>query len=99
MNPANARVYVKFVDGVEVFIPVDAVLVSENIYQLLADNEFDYDDNAVLFEFGSHDVVKTHPVLATWVIRRLFGILGGNFRHAITLFRPAWACLFFEYTP
>ena len=61
MNPGNARVYVKFVDGVEVFIPIDAGLVSENIYQLLADNEFDYDDNAVLFEFGSHDVVKTHP--------------------------------------
>ena len=61
MNPANARVYVKFVDGVEVFIPIDAVLVSENIYQLLADDEFDYDDNAVLFEFGSRDVVKTYP--------------------------------------
>ncbi len=61
MNPANARVYVKFIDGVEVSIPIDAVLVSENIYQLLADDEFDYDNNAVLFEFGSHDVVKTHP--------------------------------------
>ena len=61
MNPANARVYVKFVDGVEVFIPIGAVLVSENVYQLLADEEFDYEDNAVLFEFGSHDVVKTYP--------------------------------------
>ena len=61
MNPANARVYVKFVDGVEVFIPIDAVLVSENVYQLLADDEFDYEDNAVLFEFGSRDVVKTYP--------------------------------------
>ena len=38
-------------------------------------------------------------VLATWVIHRFFGILGGNFRHAIPLFRPAWARLFFEYTP
>ena len=28
------------------------------------------------------------PVLATWVIRRFFGILGGIFRHAILLFRP-----------
>ena len=61
MNPANARVYVKFVDGVEVFIPIGAVLVSENVYQLLADEEFDYEDNAVLFEFGSRDVVKTYP--------------------------------------
>ena len=61
MNSANESVYVKFVDGVEVSIPIHAVLVSENVYQLLADDEFDYEDNTVLFEFGSHDVVKTYP--------------------------------------
>lgn len=42
MNSANAKVYVKFVDGVVVYIPIDAVPVSENIYELLANNEFDH---------------------------------------------------------
>ncbi len=59
MNSANAKVYVKFVDGVVVYIPIDAVPVSENIYELLANNEFDYDDSTILFEFGRHDIVKT----------------------------------------
>ncbi len=39
------------------------------------------------------------PVLATWVIRRLFWILGGIFHPTILLFCPAWARLFFEYSP
>jgi len=59
MNSTNSRIYIKFIDGVAVYIPIGASLVSENIYRVLPNNEFDYDDNAVFFEFGSQDIVKT----------------------------------------
>lgn len=58
MNSKFSRIYVKFIDGVEFYIPVEASFVSENIYQVMPDDEFDYDDNAVLFEFGSQDIVR-----------------------------------------
>ena len=53
-----AKIYVRFVDGTNVYIPVDARFVSDNIYQILPDSEFDYDDDATLFEFGPQDIVK-----------------------------------------
>ncbi|MBI3173995.1 MAG: hypothetical protein HYZ25_09760 [Chloroflexi bacterium] len=62
MNELTSKVYVHFLDGVEVYIPVDARLISNDSCQLISDDEFDYDDDAVLFEFGSHDIVKIKEV-------------------------------------
>lgn len=59
MNESLSKVYVRFIDGVEVYVPVEARLISGDVYQLMPDHNFDYDDNATLFEFGSHDVVRT----------------------------------------
>ena len=58
MEEVTSQIYVRFVDGVNVNIPVQARLTSNNNYLLLPDSEFDYDDDAVLFEFGIHDVVS-----------------------------------------
>ena len=51
------RVYVEFVDGVSFYIPVEATCISEDIYQILPDTEFDYEDDGILFEFGQGDIV------------------------------------------
>ena len=59
MNEVTSKVYVHFIDGVEVFIPVEARLISDDVFQLMPDPEFDYEDDTVLFEFGSQDIVKT----------------------------------------
>src|SRR5690349_20510314 len=52
------NIHVWFVDGVTVGIPVEARFISENTYQILSDSEFDYEDDAILFEFGPQDVVR-----------------------------------------
>ena|SRR5688500_4391553 len=52
------KVYVEFVDGVSVYIPVEAICISEDTYQIMPDTEFDYEDDAILFEFGSQDIVR-----------------------------------------
>jgi hypothetical protein len=59
MDQVTSKIYVRFIDGVEVYIPVEARLISDDVYQLMPDHEFDYDDDATLFEFGSHDIVRT----------------------------------------
>ena len=58
MDEVTSNIYVHFLDGVEVYIPIEARLTSDGTYQLLFDDEFDYDDDSVLFEFGSQDIVK-----------------------------------------
>jgi hypothetical protein len=52
------KVYIEFVDGVPVRIPVDATFISEGVYQILPHTEFDYEDDSVLFEFGEGDIVR-----------------------------------------
>ena len=52
------RIYVEFVDGGPVHIPVEAAFISEDIYQILPDMKFDYEDDSVLFEFGEQDIVR-----------------------------------------
>ncbi len=55
----TSKVYVRLIDGVGVFIPVEARFISHDVYQLMSDHEFDYEDDAVLFDFGSQDAVNT----------------------------------------
>ncbi len=62
MDEVTFKIYVHFLDGVEVYIPVEARLISDNLYQLMSDGEFDYDAVAVLFEFGSQDIVKVKEI-------------------------------------
>jgi hypothetical protein len=52
------KIYVEFVDGVPFCVPVEATFISEGIYQILPNKEFDYEDDSVLFEFGQQDVVR-----------------------------------------
>jgi hypothetical protein len=51
-------IFVRFIDGVDVFIPIPSLLASKEVYQLLPNPEFDYDDDTILFEYGSDDKVK-----------------------------------------
>jgi hypothetical protein len=52
------KVYIEFVDGVPVRIPVDATDISEGIYLIVPHTEFDYEDDGILFEFGQGDIVR-----------------------------------------
>jgi len=52
------KIYIRFIDGVNVLIPVEAKLLTKNHYEILPNNEFDYMDNTILFEFGIGDLVK-----------------------------------------
>lgn len=56
-DATTTKVYVRFVDGTNVAILINAQVVSDGVYQLLQDDEFDYDDNSILFEFGPGDTV------------------------------------------
>jgi hypothetical protein len=58
------RIYIRFLDGVYVRIPVEARLINDDIYQVMPNKEFeyfDYEDDGTLFEFGALDVVKVKP--------------------------------------
>jgi hypothetical protein len=57
----TTKVHVRFVDGISCVIPVNEQLVSDDVYQILQDDEFVYDDYAVLFEFDPGDIVSGKP--------------------------------------
>ena len=50
-------IYIPFIDGVEVFIPVETLLSANDNYKILPNEEFDYDDGSILFEYGEGDIV------------------------------------------
>ena len=52
------KVYIEFVDGIPVRIPIEAAFISDGIYKILPDTEFDYEEDSVLFEFGERDIVR-----------------------------------------
>jgi hypothetical protein len=54
-------VFVRFIDGVNVSIPIQSKYISENTYELLPNIEFDFNDKTILFEFGPNDIVETKP--------------------------------------
>jgi hypothetical protein len=60
-------VYVHFVDSIGVNKPVNAHVISDDIYQILLDIEYGLDiedesnDDMVLFEFGPGDIVGVKP--------------------------------------
>jgi hypothetical protein len=62
MNTTNSKVYVEFIDAAGYYFPIEASFVSENVYQLLPNDEFDYDDD-VLFAFGSQDTVRVKQLI------------------------------------
>lgn len=59
MDETTFKIYVSFVDAIECSFHAKACLISENVYQILEDEEFDYEDNCTLFEFGPQDIVET----------------------------------------
>lgn len=54
----HSTIYVRFIDGVNLKIPVQAEQVANDIYRLLPDDEFKYENSNCLFEFGPMDVVR-----------------------------------------
>ena len=62
MDEITSKIYIRFLDGVDVYIPVDTRRTSDGTYLLMPDDEFDYEDDAVLFEFGNQDVVKAKEI-------------------------------------
>ncbi|MBK6913701.1 MAG: hypothetical protein IPH11_08525 [Ignavibacteriales bacterium] len=54
-------IYVRFIDGGNVSIPIQSKYISENTYELLPNIEFDFNDKTILFEFGPEDIVETKP--------------------------------------
>ena len=54
---SNRKIYIHFVDGTDAYIPVDTEIISENAYKLLPNDEFDYEDDTILFEYGAGDIV------------------------------------------
>jgi len=58
MIPSSSQIYVRFVDGTDVMIPVNGRPVSENVYELMPHDEFDYHDEVILFQYGAGDIVE-----------------------------------------
>jgi len=58
MNESIKNIFVRFIDGTNVFIPIQGQIISEGIYELLPNDEFNYEDKNILFEFGSGDTVE-----------------------------------------
>lgn len=52
------NIYVRFIDGVNVKIPIHTEQVSDDSYRILPDKEFEYDNYTCLFEFGPGDIVR-----------------------------------------
>lgn len=77
MNETASKIYVFFVDATEYYCPIEARLISDNVYQLLEDDEFDYEDNCTLFEFGSQDIVETkeEPFKTTFPIQLAYKLI------------------------
>jgi hypothetical protein len=51
------RIYIRFIDGVDVFVPVPCTPLANQTFEILPDPEFDVEDDSVLFEFGPGDTV------------------------------------------
>jgi hypothetical protein len=58
MKSNQKKIYINYLDGVHVFIPVDAIELNNNEYEIQNNEDFDYEDNSILFEFGPGDIVK-----------------------------------------
>ena len=54
----DKTIYVEFIDGTNVFVPIPSKYISENVYELLSTDEFDFEDKTILFEFGPGDIVE-----------------------------------------
>jgi hypothetical protein len=57
--------YVRFIDGTNVYIPIKSKLLNSNSAILLEHNEFDYEDDSILFEFGFNDTIEYREHLLT----------------------------------
>lgn len=57
----KSKISVRFIDGVSLLMPVDACKISDDQFQIIADPEYDYMDNSILFEFGPDDSWSSTP--------------------------------------
>jgi hypothetical protein len=57
MTSNRMTIFVRFVDGADVAIPVEAQRTRDNIFEILPHEEFEYNNHSVLFEFGPGDTV------------------------------------------
>ncbi|MGJ7523078.1 hypothetical protein ACSFA0_21530 [Variovorax sp. LT1P1] len=55
----ETEIMMPFVEGTEVYIPVKCHMIGEGVIRVLENDEFDYEDQSVIFEFGPHDTVRT----------------------------------------
>jgi hypothetical protein len=51
------KIFVRLIDGVETYIPINAKKISDNKYELLPDEEYEYESPNYLFEFFPGDIV------------------------------------------
>ena len=63
MEEIKGKIYVRFIDGINCYIPVPAREMGNDVYEIQPYTEFDYSEDSILFEFGPGDVVITSPVL------------------------------------
>ena len=57
MKSGDCRIYIRYVDGAEALVPVPARQPPNGSFEILPADDFDFDDDSILFEFGPGDVV------------------------------------------
>jgi hypothetical protein len=58
---SKEKIHIRFIDGVEVYIPIEAKFVNENQYEILNDEEYQTEDPTSLAEFFPGDIIELEP--------------------------------------
>lgn len=59
MHSEESLLYVRYIDGSNAYFQVPNRRREDGLYEILPHQEFDYEDDSTLFEFGPGDVVET----------------------------------------
>ena len=59
-NKAIQKIYIRMLEGVETFIPVDAMPISDNVFEIISNEDMDLEEDATcIYEFFPGDVVMS----------------------------------------
>ena len=52
------KIYIRIIDGTDVYVPINARKIRNNEYEILYDKEYECEETNYLFEFFSGDIVS-----------------------------------------
>ena len=62
-NKKIQTIYIRMLEGVETFIPVDARYISDNVFEIISNEDMDIEEDATcIYEFFPGDIVRCEKV-------------------------------------